>query len=107
MFATFMSLGETHGILPSQNSALEDEGVPPPNHSPTSASGLERFCHAHRINNDVVGLGGCRGGRDFLQTVGIQRARPAPLHLFEVVRAFNISHEEEAFEGLYVRAGGD
>ena len=46
-------------------------------------------------------------GVTFLQVVGVERARAAPLHLLEVVAALHVAHEEQAFERLHVGAGGD
>ncbi|OPX96949.1 MAG: hypothetical protein A4E58_01576 [Syntrophorhabdus sp. PtaB.Bin006] len=53
----------------------------------------------------VFGVFGRR--RHLFQVVEGDGPRTPPLHLFEVVAAFDVPHKEEAFEGLYVRTGGD
>ena len=67
---------------------------------------LQRPGDAYGIDDDVVGLG--RGGRRHLpEFVRFQDAGAAPLHLFEVVTRLDIAHEQQAFDGLDVGAGGD
>ena len=61
---------------------------------------------AHGVHQDEMGLGqGIR--RDGLEFVGIQHTGAAPLHLLVVERAAHVAHEEDAFQGLDVGAGGD
>ena len=68
---------------------------------------LERLRDADRIDNDIMRLGGRGRRRDLLEIVGVKGTRAASLHLLEVVAALHVAHEQQAFEGLHVRARGD
>ena len=72
-----------------------------------AAGGLERLGDADGIDQDVAGLGGLGGGGDFFQRVVVEGAGAAAFHLLEVALRLHVAHEEEAFEGLHVGAGGD
>ncbi len=68
--------------------------------------GLVAFEDADGVDEDEVGLGLGVGG-DGVEGGLVYDAGAAALHLLQVVGALDVAHEEEAFEGLDVGAGGD
>ncbi len=89
---------DAHRQILERHAGLGDERL---------AGGFQRFGDADGVDDDVVGLGGLGAGRDFFEVVHVQRAGAAAFHLLEVVAAFDVAHEEQAFERLDVGAGGD
>ena len=71
------------------------------------AGGLEGLGDADRIDDHVVRFRGGGGGRHFPEIVMVEGARAAALHLLEVDAAPHVAHEDQAFDRLYVGAGGD
>jgi hypothetical protein len=61
---------------------------------------------ADRVDDDEAGLGGGVRG-DGLEVGRGDGAGAAALHLLEVLRRADVAHEEDAFEGFDVGAGGD
>ena len=72
-----------------------------------ATGGLEGLGNANGIDEDVAGLGGLGGGGDFLEVIHLEGAGAAAFHLLEVALGLYVAHEEEAFQGLHVGAGGD
>ena len=65
-----------------------------------------RLAHAHGIDDDEMGL--LFGvGRDALQVVGLDDPATSALHLLEIRRRVDVPHEQQAFQRLYIGAGGD
>ena len=71
------------------------------------AVGLDGTADAHGIDNNKSGFSGMDRRGDFFEVVISQGPGPPALHLLKVVSGSDIPHEEQAFEGLDVRAGGD
>src|SRR5690554_1116838 len=71
------------------------------------AGGLQGFGHADGIHDHIVGLGALGRGGHLLQAVLVQGAGAAAFHLLEVVAAFHVAHEQQAFQRFDVGAGGD
>jgi hypothetical protein len=69
--------------------------------------GLVAFAHADGIHDDEVGFGAGIRTAHGLQIRGRENARAATFHLLEVSAAAGVAQEQEAFERLDVRAGGD
>src|ERR1043165_9547809 len=57
-------------------------------------------------NSRYGGFGRDSGGCDFAQVVVAEGAGAAAFHLLEIIAAFDIAHEEEAFERFHVGTGG-
>ena len=69
--------------------------------------GLVTLAHAHGVHDDEMGLHPGVRAADGLQIRGGEDAGAATFHLLEIDAAADIAQEEEAFERLDVRAGGD
>ncbi len=55
-------------------------------------------------DTSVTNSGILHGGSDLPKVVIIQSTCPTPLHLLEVIAAFDIAHEEQALQRLYIRS---
>ena len=68
---------------------------------------FHRLCDPYCVHNDeMVLVFRCRG-RHLLQIILIQHPGSPTLHLLEIVFAAHIPHENQAFNRLYIRSGGN
>ena len=67
---------------------------------------LVLFANAHRVHDDEALLGLC-ARRHALQLARRDHAHAAALHLLEEAGGLHVAQEEDAFDGLHVRASGD
>ena len=72
-----------------------------------AAVGFQRSGDSYGIDNDEVGFGGGDRGGHFFQVVKTEGACTSAFHLLKIVAAFDVAHEEQAFERFDVGAGGD